>query len=207
MLRRQPPACAAIGSRHRRAYWTTALSRTSWRKWRLRSWGVRRSTFRPPKSVDSSISSPAMPSRPGDRPSTNSTSTSTSLSGPKSARRAEPNSASQRMSCTRQKEASSAFGIDNCGLIPGAVIRACRIRTSFSWTGSVFRRLHHPGRKPWCGGSLSVSTQGIGRFRSSMLLRDRMFRSSACTGTDTIIRSRGVPCRRPTVRSGGRSRG
>ena len=55
---------------------------------------------------------------PGIRPGTNSTSTSMSLSVPKSARSAEPKRASRRMPCVRQNAASSALGIESCEFMP-----------------------------------------------------------------------------------------
>ena len=42
-----------------------------------------------------------------------------SLSGPKSARKAEPKIANRRVPCARQKAASSVFGIDTCGFMFG----------------------------------------------------------------------------------------
>ncbi len=96
------------------------MSTTCWRKYRLRSSGVRRSTLRPPSRGDNAISMPAMPKRPGARPGANSTNTSTSLSGPKSSRNAEPKIASRRMPCARQKSASSGLGIDSCAFMAKA---------------------------------------------------------------------------------------
>ena len=83
-------AYAGAGRDHPRAYRTTAEVNTSSRKYRLRSRGVRRSTFRPPSRAEGSFSMRARPKNPGTCPSSNSTSTSTSLSGREYSRRTEP---------------------------------------------------------------------------------------------------------------------
>jgi len=76
----QPRSYAAGGHDPQAAYWTEAVRTTSFRKCRLRSCAVRRSTRLPPSKTESSASIPASASIPGVRPGSNSTKRSTSLS-------------------------------------------------------------------------------------------------------------------------------
>ena len=100
------------------SYTVSASFNTLARKYRLRSSGVRKSTFLSPNKLDSSRSIRAIPRRPGMLSASNSTRTSTSLSGPKSGRSAEPNMAKRRTPRSRQNEAIRSLEICTWGFIP-----------------------------------------------------------------------------------------
>jgi len=102
-----------------------------WTRIRSRRRGFRHfsrtiSTLRPPNNCDNSSSMSMMPN-PTRCPGSNSTNTSTSLSGPKSSRSTDPNSDSLRMWCRRQKSATASGG----GRTPRSSACASVIRASF----------------------------------------------------------------------------
>src|SRR5947208_13012100 len=77
----------------------------------LRHWGVFRSTLRPPSIWESSCSRSYSSKKPTLLSGSNSTNTSTSLSGRKSGRRTDPKNASFRIRWRRQNCPSLALGI------------------------------------------------------------------------------------------------
>lgn len=97
------PTSAAAKRDHPAADCTSASSITCLRRYRLRLPGVRMSTFRPPNKADSCRSIPARSKSVGIRSGLNTTSTSTSLSGRKSSRSAEPKMASRPIPCFRRR--------------------------------------------------------------------------------------------------------
>lgn len=110
-LQRLLPACAATGSNQIRSYCGTEVARTSSRKYRLRSPGIRRSTLRP-IMAESSRSSRARVSNVGRASSSNSTKTSTSLEAWNRSVRTDPNSESLRMRLFAQKTRSASCGME-----------------------------------------------------------------------------------------------
>lgn len=82
---------------------------TSSRKYRLSSLGVRRSTLRPPQSVESSRSIAAMRRYPTRWPGSNSTNTSISLDSENRSLRTDPNRASFRIPERRQNATNSSW--------------------------------------------------------------------------------------------------
>jgi len=94
---------------HAATYCGTASRSTSSRNVRLSSAAVRRSTFLP-RTSPSSNSRPAIRRSPGTQPGSNSTRTSTSLVGPKSSRKIDPNSDSRRIRLRRQNAAIEVSG-------------------------------------------------------------------------------------------------